>query len=181
VTPIDKKLVLAVVVLAAVAALGAAGIVMARLKRGGIEAVDARGQTKVPRGGIVSIARLSGPGKPDNCADVTFPAGKVIDYDRLRTRGFVVLKGMCAQAFPGAVALASCARHFDDNPAEPPATGVSRYYELATLGADDTYRGQCLGTGGSWTVDAQFAAMRARMPATTTPRHDIDSLIELMP
>jgi hypothetical protein len=138
----------------------------------------------VPPSTTISVAKLSGAGIPDNCADVTFAAGKTIDVEGLKARGFVVLRSTCAESFARLGALASCARSSPEGAAQPTARGIAYYYDLATLEGDDTYRGQCLGTGGTWQIkpqsDPQVASARARA-AGATPHHEIDSLMELMP
>jgi len=142
------------------------------------------GPSAITPGTTVSLARLSKAGTPDNCADVTFEVGKQLDLERLRGRGFVVLKATCAESFPRLGALASCTRSDLEGDARPPTHAVAYYYDLATLEGDDTYRGQCLGTGGDWKIkppgDPEYVAARARL-AGATPHHEIDSLMELMP
>ncbi|MGA3123015.1 MAG: hypothetical protein ABSF69_19775 [Polyangiaceae bacterium] len=131
----------------------------------------------------ISIAKFSSGNRLDNCADVTFRAGHEINPGKLEARGFVVLKSTCAKTFPNSFVFASCTRSDLDNDAEPATEAVGYYYDVATLEGDDTYRGQCLGSGGSWVVkrdDPQYVEMRART-ASSKPRHEIDSLMELSP
>lgn len=159
----------------------------ARLFDGGerrAETGAASGQLAIPPNTTVSVAKLSGAGTPDNCADVTFSARRTIDVGSLKARGFVVLRSTCAESFARLGALASCARSSPEGASQPTARGVAYYYDLASLEGDDTYRGQCLGTGGTWQSkpqnDPQVASARARA-AGATPHHEIDSLMELMP
>ena len=93
------------------------------------------------------------------------------------------LKSTCAETFSGFVALASCTRSNSEDVTQPTARGVASYYDVATLEGDDTYYGQCLGTGGSWKIkpksDPDYTRARARMGGSA-PHHEIDSLMELM-
>ncbi len=131
----------------------------------------------------ICLAKLSDKGLPDNCAEVTFSKATALDLDHLKARGFKILSSTCKEAFPGAVPLASCTRSDAEDDAQPPTRGVAYYYDPTTLaGGDETYRGQCLGTGGSWELkvgDAQDAKLRARAGAAA-PHHEIDSLLEIM-
>jgi hypothetical protein len=132
----------------------------------------------------ISIAKLSSGNALDNCADVTFAGKKEFDDKRLAARGFVLLKSTCAKSFPNSVALASCSRSDVDVDAQPSIQAVGYYYDLATFEGDDTYRGQCLGNGGSWVVkppnDPDLARARARL-VPSKPHHEFDSLMELAP
>jgi hypothetical protein len=132
----------------------------------------------------VSLAKFSIEGTLDNCADVTFWAKREIDAKKLEARGFVLLKSPCSKTFPNGVAIASCTRSDLDGDAQPSVLGVGYYYDVATVVGDDTYRGQCLGTGGSWAVKSpegpQSATLRAKMDASK-PHHEFDSLMELAP
>lgn len=135
------------------------------------------------RSATISVAKLSSAGTPDNCADVIFSTGRTFDAERLKAMGFVVLKSTCAETFSGFVALASCSRSNSEDDTQPTARGVASYYDVATLEGDDTYYGQCLGTGGSWKIkpqsDPDYARARARMGGSA-PHHEMDSLMELM-
>ena len=106
------------------------------------------------------VARLSSPKTPDNCADVTFWDAKPIDYKHLQERGFVVLKSSCSKTFKDLPVFATCTRSDKDEHHAPILDAVAYYYDLATVGSDETYRGQCLGNGGSW---------RPRPPTTRSP------------
>lgn len=132
----------------------------------------------------VSIAKFASAGNLDNCADVTFWGKKEIDAKKLEARGFVLLKSTCSKTFPNGVAVASCTRSDLDSDARPSVLGVGYYYDIATVEGDDTYRGQCLGTGGSWAVKSPDRLPSAGAPATidaSKPHHEIDSLMELVP
>ncbi len=146
-------------------------------------AAPAAAPTQIPPDTTISMAKLSAAGPPDNCADVTFSKGAKLDFEGSKARGFVVLKAPCRETFLHLSALASCTRAVQDDDTKPPAHGVGYYYDPTTLKGDDTYRGQCLGTGGDWKVkppsDPAYVSARARIPATA-PHHDIDSLMELM-
>jgi hypothetical protein len=132
----------------------------------------------------VSLAKFASNGNVDNCADVTFWPTKAIDANKLEARGFVLLKSTCSKTFPNAVVVASCTRSDADGDAQPSVRGVGSYYDMATVEGDDTYRGQCLGTGGSWAVQSPdgppSASLHARIDASK-PHHEIDSLMELVP
>jgi hypothetical protein len=132
----------------------------------------------------VSLAKFASVGTLDNCADVTFWAKREIDAKKLEARGFVLLKSTCSKTFPNGAAVASCTRSDLDGDAQPSVLGVGYYYDIATVEGDDTYRGQCLGTGGSWAVKSPegppSASARARVDASA-PHHEIDSLMELVP
>jgi hypothetical protein len=140
------------------------------------------GRVTLPARTTLSVARLASSGAPDNCADVTWEAAQEIDHDRLRARGFVVLASTCAQTFaPKVTPLASCARAEAEDGSHPLGHGQASYYDLATLAGDDTYRGQCLGTGGDWKLSPDFEARKARTGGDQPPHHEIDSLMELLP
>jgi hypothetical protein len=149
-----------------------------------LEAKNSRPETvdrsATPPTPAISIAKFSDAGIPNNCADVIFSAHKEIAVEKLQARGFVLLKSTCKETFSRLPALASCTRSDADEDAQPPTHGVGYYYDVATLEGDDTYRGQCLGTGGTWAQDdPQYASARSRMGAST-PHHEDDSLMELM-
>ncbi len=151
---------------------------------GRLDRAEAAGRASLPPNTTISIAKFADAGAPDNCADVTFLVGKELDYDKLRARSFAVLKSTCKEAFPSLPVLATCTRSNEEDDAGPSARAVGYYYDLATIAGDDTYRGQCLGTGGSWGADRldepRNAALRARLVGVTA-HHEIDSLMELMP
>jgi hypothetical protein len=132
----------------------------------------------------ISVARLSSPKTPDNCADVTFWDAKPIDYKHLQERGFVVLKSTCSKTFKDLPVFATCTRSDKDEHHAPILDAVAYYYDLATVGSDETYRGQCLGNGGSWSAkapdDPESVRARARL-AGGSPHHEIDSLMEVAP
>lgn len=132
----------------------------------------------------ISVAKLSSAKTPDNCADVTFWVAKPIDFKHLEERGFVVMKWTCAKTFKGQTVFATCTRSDKDVDGHGTADAIAYYYDLATVESDETYRGQCLGNGGSWTPkpqdDPEYVHARARMPVSK-PHHEIDSLMELLP
>jgi len=132
----------------------------------------------------ISIAKFSAAGTVDNCADVTFSPSKEIDVTSLQARGFTVLKSTCSKVFRNLETFATCTRSDPDGDAQPSTTGVAYYYDVGTIDGDDTYRGQCLGNGGSWSAkaptDPQYAKARART-AGSRPHHEFDSLMELAP
>lgn len=178
-----KKIVAAVASVLVV--VGLALVVGGRLRGGGghrRRALSlAQGRATLPASSTLSVARLVGSdGAPDNCADVTWQGPQDIDFDRLRTRGFVVLKSTCAESFADLVALASCVRSEVEDGSHPLARGTAYYYDLATLGSDDTYRGQCLGTGGDWKSTPELERSKSASPGTPA-HHEIDSLMELLP
>ncbi len=142
------------------------------------------GPTTASPHSTISLARLSSPTTPDNCADVTFWDAKPIDYKHLQERGFVVLKSTCAKTFKNLPVFATCTRSDKDENHAPILDAVAYYYDLATVESDETYRGQCLGNGGSWTAkapdDPEYARARARLHGGS-PHHEIDSLMEVAP
>jgi hypothetical protein len=174
--------------LAAAVALLAALAVVGGCRRGGGAATGpwnvskVAGRVTLAARTTLSVARLSSSGAPDNCADVTWEAAQEIDHDRLRARGFVVLASTCAQTFASKVApLASCTRAEAEDGSHPLGHGQAWYYDLSTLAGDDTYRGQCLGTGGDWKLSPDFEARKASAGSGPPPHHEIDSLMELLP
>lgn len=146
---------------------------------------SASGPTRTSPHTTVSVVRFSRPNSPDNCADVTFWDSRTIDFKHLEERGFVALKSPCTKSFKNYPAFATCTRLGKDSRGNPTLDAVAYYYDLATIEGDETYRGQCLGNGGSWVMkpsnDPDYVRARARVPAASKPHHEIDSLMEIAP
>ena len=130
-----------------------------------------------------SVATFSAHNAPDNCADVTFFAGKNVDPKKLADKGLVLLKKPCAKAFADRAAFAWCTRFDQDGRGQPAVDGVGYYYDVASLDADDTFHHQCVRSGGSWTTapadDPAYVRARARNGGAKAP-HRADCLRELM-
>jgi hypothetical protein len=178
--PSAKNVILALLALL-VLVFGVGGVVRILGARNGRP--QAQVSSATPPNTAISMAKLSDAGVADNCADVTFSGHKAIAMEKLQARGFVVLKATCKETFSGMLPLASCTRSDQDDDAQPPTRGIAYYYDLATIEGDDVYRGQCLGTGGTWEMRShdtpEYARQRARR-AASAPHHEIDSLMELM-
>jgi hypothetical protein len=178
-----RAVILSVLMVPFLVVVGGIGCPAHRNGSGRWGASEVQGRSTIPPNTPISMAKLSSAGSPDNCADVTFAAPKEIDYDQLKARGFIVLKSSCQQTFSQLRPVATCNRSDVDTQApnaQISAHAVAYYYDVATLEGDDTHRGQCLGTGGSWKVEPQYEVERARI-AASAPHHEIDSLMELMP